>query len=196
MANGTPNNFLTGMKVLFGVLTTTMAALSQTLLRNDLIPEQISFVGSIGALFIVVALLVTLGYYERLRKRMWVWLAIAFVTLVIVAALQVRYVVALNLGDPPEAQKYLVGYKLTDEGNRQRERLGRNKSETEFVADSGVDRITEYYGSSYYVLAFIYSGSYILFVISVVLALGSVVIPKQVGPPPPPPPPEEELVES
>jgi hypothetical protein len=180
MGDGAQGNILNRMKVVFGVLTTTMAVLSQTLIRADLIPEQINFVGGIGALFIIVALLVTLGYAQQLRKRLGLWLIIALVMLFVLVLLQVRYVVTLeNYGDPPATYKYLVGFKLTDEGNRMRDALGRNKSESEFVAEAGADRIPVAYGTSYFAVATIYSVGYILFVLAAVLALGSVIIPEQ-----------------
>jgi hypothetical protein len=60
-----------------------------------------------------------------------------------------------------------------------RDVLGRNESESEFVADMGVDRIPVAYGASYYVNATVYSISYIAFTFVVVLALGSLIIPGQ-----------------
>lgn len=187
MSTEPSDNLLRGMKVLFGLLTAAMAVLSQTLIRDDLIPEQIKFVGSIGALFILVALLVTLGYHPKLRKRLAVWIGIALVALVALVLLQVRYVATLeNFGSPPGTYKYLVGFSLTPEGNRMRDVLGRNKSETEFVAEMGVDRIPVAYGLSYYTNATIYSISYLAFAFSFVLALGSLIIPERQAQPSPP----------
>lgn len=182
MANGAPNQFLAGLKVLFGAITVTMAALSQTLIRTELIPEQIKFVGSIGAFFIIIALLFTLGYHQQLRTRLAIWLGTALFVLLVLVIFQVRYVVTLgSYGGSSTSQNYLVGFSLTDEGNQMREALGRNKSESEFIEEMGVDRIPVAYGSSYYIIAALYSISYIVFVFVTVLALGSVIIPKPGG---------------
>jgi hypothetical protein len=179
MDDKAPGNFLNRLRAVFILLTGTMAVLSPTLIRAELIPEQINFVAIIGTICILVALAVTLKYNQKLRKLSGIWLGIALLMLVVVILLQVRYVVTLeNFGDPPATYKYLIGCKLTDEGNRAREVLGRNKSESEFVAEMGVDRIPVAYGTSYFVVATIYSIGYSLLVFATVLFLGSVIIPE------------------
>lgn len=154
------------------------AVLSATLIKDRLIPYQLEVIGTVGVLFIIVALLFTLVFWSKLHRVLTYFVVATFVLLALLTFLQIRYVVSVNIGREDERgnvpeHHFLIGYQLTEEGKREREEsLGPNQSEKYYIENGGYDLIPVWYGQSYTVMAVIYTLVYILFVTCMVITMG------------------------
>lgn len=176
MAPKSSVQLLQRFKVLYGVLSSVLAVLSATLIRARLIPYQLSVLGTIGALFILVGLLITLAYQSQLKKYLASFIVTSCVTLVLLTLLQIFFVVAVeNYGDPPRTHYFLVGYELTEQGKSWMKDIGSGRPETT-IGNVGYKRIPIMYGTSYLIIQAIYSFNYLIFVLAVVLALGGILM--------------------
>jgi hypothetical protein len=165
---------LKGLKILHGVMSSTLAALSATLIRDRLIPYQLGVIGTVGALFILVGLLITLIAQAKLRKYLRLFVAAACVSLVLLTLLQIYCVVTVeNYGNPPAAHHFLIGYSLTEQGKSWVNDAGSGSPEMAIGA-VGYKRIPVMYGTSYSVVEALYPLTYIAFVVAVVLTLGGI----------------------
>lgn len=170
-----PTLVLRGFKILLGALGLVIAQLSRTLIRNELIPQQLDFIATLGVLFILVALIIAIIYQQRLPKILWIVLTVAVVCLAVLLFFQLRFVKTVtNLGNPPARYRFIIGYRVSDQGAVWRGRIGNNLTEEEYIRRIGPDRIAAMYGNSYYVNAGAYSVSYLVFMVAVVLALGGI----------------------
>lgn len=150
-----------------------MAQLSRTLIRDNLVPEQQSYIGEIGALFILVSLLFTLVYWSNLHRHLRVFAIVSCLALTTLMLVQIFFVVTVdNYGEPPAAHRYLVGFKLSGQGETWVSRVGANRSRADYIKDVGSDRIEEMYGVSYQIVALAYSVTYLAFVFGVIMTLG------------------------
>lgn len=170
-----PTAILRGFKILLGALGLAIAQLSRTLIREELIPYQLQFIGTLGALFILVALLISIIYQRKLTRILWVVLSVSVVCLLVLLFFQLKFVKTVaNYGQPPATYRFLIGYGVSDQGQIWRKRVGDNLSEEEYIRKIGYDRIPPMYGNSYYINAGAYSISYLVFMVAVVLALGGI----------------------
>ena len=172
------NKILGGMKGLHAGLSGLAAYLSSTLIKERLIPEQLGVIGTVGTFFILVALLLTLAYWSKLHKALTPFVIVTCIALLALTFMQLNYVVAANVGQPDEKgvapeHHFLIGYELTDYGNKRGELLGQNKSEKEYIETGGYDLIPLWYGNSYKVMAVLYTSAYMLFVVGVVVVGGA-----------------------
>lgn len=173
------DKILNAIKGLFAALGALAAYLSATLVKERLIPQQLEVIGTVGTLFIIVALLLTLVYWTKLSKRLTAFVIVTIIALCTLTFVQIQYVVAANVGQRsasgviPE-HHFLIGYQLTDYGKARSKTLGENKSEKEYIETGGYDKIPEWYGTSYKVMAVFYTLAYMLFVVGVVLILGGI----------------------
>jgi hypothetical protein len=174
------DQIVSGVKALHVLLSGAVAVLSATLIKERLIPEQIDVIGTVGALFISVSLLLTLAFWSRLQTLLPYFALASLITLSLLTFIQVRYVVTANVGPKdkegkvPE-QHFLIGYRLTDEGKKELdEKLGPNQSEKYYIESGGYTLIPVWYGSSYRVMTVAYTVAYMLFVMCVVLTMGGI----------------------
>lgn len=170
---------LNAIKGLFAALGALAAYLSATLIKERLIPEQLGFLGTVGPLFIIVALLLTLAYWNRLSKFLSVFVIVTIISLCTLTFIQIGYVVDANVGQAsasgvsPE-HHFLIGCRLTDYGKARGAKLGENKSEKQYIEIGGYDKIPQWYGSSYTLMQVLYTAAYMLFVVGVVLLVGGI----------------------
>jgi hypothetical protein len=172
------DQILKGIKGLHVLLSSVAAGLSATLIRDRLIPNQLDVIGTVGVLFIIVALLLTLVFWSKIHKVLAYVAVTTLVLLILLTFIQISYVVTVNLGKKDEQGKIpeyhlLIGYQLTKEGRKEREEsLGPNQSEKYYIENGGYDLIPIWYGTSYTVMAIAYTLIYMLFAMSIVLTMG------------------------
>jgi hypothetical protein len=155
------------------VLDAAVAALSATLIRDRLIPENVDVIGTIGALLIVVAFIVTIAYQSRLRRWLPRLALTAVAMLIILLLLQITVVETVGPYGPDEGRhRFLVGFSYSEQG-RMWKKNQPAQSVSEYISYIGDDRIPLAWGPSYTVAAALYSLSYFGFILAVVLALGS-----------------------
>lgn len=173
-----PLAFLRSVKFLFVGLTSALAVLSSTLIRDSLIPYQLNVIGTISGFMIIVGLIIALVYQSKLNEYIRSFLIICCTSLILLLFFQINYVVTLeNYGNPPATYRFIIGCKLTEKGKEWVRDLGTGSSEVA-IGNVGYKRIPVMYGTSYYVMAILYSIIYILFVLGIVLTLGGILYQK------------------
>jgi len=175
-----PTTILRGIRALHILLCSVIAILSNTLIKSRLIPLQLDVIGTVGALFILVSLLLTLVYWNKLHKYLNAYVIISGIALMALTFIQLQYVITAHVGEPitpggqiPE-QQYLIGFKLTEYGEQRGELLGSGKSEKEYIELGGEGEIPKWYGSSFEITKLGYALFYMIFVVSAVLTLAGV----------------------
>lgn len=89
----TKDQVLLGIKGLHAALSTVAATLSATLIKQRLIPEQLGVIGTVGGLFIIVALLLSLVFWSKLHKILVPNVIATFLLLTLLTFIQIQYVV-------------------------------------------------------------------------------------------------------
>lgn len=168
---------LFGIKGLHVTLCIAAGALSPTLIRVRLIPEQLEVIGTLGMFFIIVALLLTLVVWSRLNRALVISVIVTVLSLILLSFIQIQYVVTVNIGQADEKGRipehhFLVGYELTEYGHKRIETLGSNESEKHYIEWGGYTEIPLWYGTSYTVIKGAYFLTYMLFTIGVVITEG------------------------
>ncbi len=156
------------------VIDVAVAALSATLIRDQLIPENVGVIGPIASLLVIVCLSITIVSRDRLRvfsRRLATMSLASLVTLLLV---QLTLVVSVSpYGDPPATHRFLRGFALTDSGRAWvADPSIPSGSWSEYIAAIGDARIAAAWGASFAVVAVLYSLSYLGLVLGVVLGLG------------------------
>ncbi len=155
------------------LLDAAVAALSATLIRDRLIPENVDVIGTIGVLVIVVAFIISVAYKAKLQALAPRLAFTALVLLAVLLILQITLVETVGPYGPDEGQhRFLVGFRLSEEARTWRN-AHPEESVSEYIANMGDDRIARAWGPSYSAAAALYSLSYLGFILAVVLALGS-----------------------
>lgn len=170
--------FLRGLQALITVLSLTMALISRTLIKDDLIPEQLGFLGTVGGLFILLGLLITLIYQSKIQLHISKYLLSAAVALLLLLLFQINFVENVNYGGDGAKHRFLRGFSITAKGVEMRQNANDGESpwsEAQYISAIGDDRIPDMYGFSYTINQIIYSLSYIIFMFSVVLTFGSLI---------------------
>src|SRR4051812_39593751 len=110
------------MQGLFAALSLVVEEIARQLIKDRLIPEQLDVISTVGSLFILVALLLTLVFWNSIHRILKLSAAVTCVTLVLITFIQINYVVTANVGQPatpggqPPEHHFLIGYKLTEAG--------------------------------------------------------------------------------
>lgn len=173
-----PTVILSAVKVLFGVLCVLIANFSRTLIKDRLIPSQaeLQTIGSVGSLFILVGLLLTLVFWSRLHRILTASMLVTCSTLVLLTLVHLNFVKTVRLGNPSQEYHYLIGYSLTEEGQHRSDpdNCGKLSSEEEYIECGGSHRIPAWYGTSYVVMRIAYTAFYLLFMVGVVLTIGGI----------------------
>jgi hypothetical protein len=174
-------SLLKKISVVHGLLSTTIAAVSPTLIRSFLIPEQLSIIGAVGSLFVFMGLLIFGAYREKVIKHLQLWVVIALSALILLVVFHIFFVKTLdNYGDPPATHRFLVGFNMNDEGKSSMSIIGSSSIE-ELIRADGWQRIPTWYGVDWYIVELLYVSSYILFILGVVLSLGGISSPPNRG---------------
>lgn len=171
-----PTAILSAVKVLFGLLCVLIANFSRTLIKQRLIPSQLEVIGTVGSLFILVGLLLTLVYWSRLHKFLSASIIATCISLLALTIMHLNFVKSIKAGQPAQEYNYLIGYSLTEEGRHRGdpEHCGPLGSEEAYIECGGSDRIPAWYGTSYTVMKTAYTLLYLLFMVGVVLTIGGV----------------------
>jgi len=154
------------------LIDAAIVALSATLIRNELIPENVSIIGPIGSLLVVVGVVMTFAYQPGLQRslKLLTWLATGM--LVLLLLLHVAYVEPVSpYGGDGGTHQFLVGHGLTPQGQEWASMAGA-QSRAEIIKAVGDNRIRAAWGFSYTVIAVGYAIAYMGFLLCSVLALG------------------------
>jgi hypothetical protein len=114
------DKIISAFKGLYVALSSLAAYLSSTLIKERLIPEQLEVIGTVGTFFILVALLLTIIYWNNLSRALTLFILVTIVALCLLTFMQIQYVVTANVGPPNKAgiaeNNFLIGFKLTEYG--------------------------------------------------------------------------------
>jgi hypothetical protein len=169
-------SFLKRVPIVFGALSAAVAAVSPTLIRNSLIPDQLAIIGLVGSVFVLLAFLLAWAYRAKVKKHLRKLLIIAFASLVLLVLLQIFFVETIDdYGNPPATHRFVVGYALNKEGRSSMAAMGVG-SKSELIKFAGADRIAAWFGVDYYIVLVTYTMSYITLILSSVLAIGAITI--------------------
>lgn len=158
--------------VTLAVIDVAVAAMTATLVRKELIPDNLEVLGVIAALLILTSFVVTVAFQDALQRWLRPLSLAATAGLLLLLVLHTRFVHTVPGYGPDTAEHdFLVGYRYTPQGEEWIRRLG-PKSISEYIADIGADRIPQIWGTSYTVASLTYSFTYLAFVLALALALG------------------------
>ena len=167
--------------VVHAALSAAVAAVSPTLIRTHLIPDQLSVIGIVGSLFVLIGFLIAWVYRAELHKRLRPSIISSCLALVLLVLLQLFFVQTIeDYGNPPATHHFLVGYKLNSEGQESMSAMG-GGSLNELIKFAGDDRIPTWYGADYYIILTIYALSYIVLILGVVFTIGALSAPDHIN---------------
>lgn len=159
--------------VTVALIDSAAAALTATLVRERLIPDNLEVLGVIAPLLIVAGFFVTVAYHDRVRDWLRPLSLSAVVALIALLLLHTQFVHSVEpYGSDEGRHDFLVGYQYTAQGREWSHILG-SQSVSEYIADAGADRIRPTWGTSFVVAAAGYSLTYLAFIFSMVLAVGA-----------------------
>jgi hypothetical protein len=154
-------------------LATVAAALSATIFKDAMLPDQISWLGSGGTLICMALLPICFalrGFLDKKSTRV-VLCAGLLVSCLLLVWLRSSVVVSNTVNNT--TRFYLVGYRLDDPGKKAKANCDVQTDE-ELLRCSGADQIPSLYGRSYILIRNLYLADYLLLV-SFYIALVSVV---------------------
>lgn len=156
-----------------GLLSTAVAAVSSTLIRSFLIPDQLSVIGAVGSLLVFLGFIVCWAYREPITKHIRWCVVVSLGSLILLILFQTLFVKTLeNYGEPPAIHHFIVGLNMNNEGRTSMSVIG-SPSIEELIRAEGWQRIPTWYGPDFYIIQALYVLSYIIFILGVVLALGA-----------------------
>jgi hypothetical protein len=170
-------SFLKRIPITHGLLSAAVAAVSPTLIRSFLIPDQLSIIAGVGSLFVFIGFILYWAYREAITKRLRLCIVISLCALTLLILFQIFLVKTLeNYGEPASTHRFLVGFNMNEEGRSSLAIIGSSSTE-ELIRAEGWQRIPTWYGIDYYIIQSLYALSYIVLILGVVLALGVVSAP-------------------
>lgn len=141
-------------------LAAAAAVLSATIIKNDMIPVQLSWLGTAGT--VLTACLFPICYMERalfrghrIRRSVSV---IILCCLVLLLALRLRCTVDININ--AQSVLVLVGTDLTPEGERIAS-IAKTTLPRGLVSIAGIDSVPTIYGRSFTIIQAVYLTTYI-----------------------------------
>jgi hypothetical protein len=138
------------------------AALSSTLLKSQLLPEQLDWLGAAGTVVAACMIAISFTFRSALQNQaLKIALAVVLVvTCSFVIWLRASRVVKAQSGG--SASAFLIGWNLTPFGLTARDNQCKVASERELIECSGAQTIPSLYGDSYRHAVDLYIGSYLL----------------------------------
>lgn len=165
-----------------------IAALSATLIKQELIPENLGIIGVTASLLVVLAVIFGTVRQQALERRTASLVTIATLCLVVLIVVQLTWVVTADPYGPDKgAHKFLIGSSLTADGEQMRTAVGGLRGGA-FVSAIGHEEIPVAYGASFALLAGAYTVAYFGFLVGVILALVGLIGKDSRLPAPSPPP--------
>ncbi len=155
------------------VLATASAGLSKTIFQQSMVPANLNWLGGAGALVAITAFLcVWARIIENLHKA---WLvALAGLSLVVLISMRVQLVESFEFYG--ETFNELRGWKLAPFGATVKanleSQLGSTLSLHDVIYYYDHTQIAQLFGENWYVSAFLYSGSFLVFLFCVVSLAG------------------------
>jgi hypothetical protein len=159
-------------------LAGVVAALTPLLIPDDLIPRQVRNIRALIVIAIVVGILAAWLFQKTVAQRLkgiFILTAAAVVTFTIHV---LGFVVEPGpMGNPPVADKFLVGYLVTSEGRERLERVDALQiPRDQQVRRAGPSAIPIIYGWSYWAALTVYAASFIVIAVGVVILLTSATV--------------------
>jgi hypothetical protein len=137
-----------------------IAALTPTLLPQQLVPENLSVIVALASLLILLALFVSGAYRQRKAWRPYLTGGLV-VSLGVLAILQLTVVESVSPYGPGEdTHRFLTGFSLTPAGKAMATAVGNPVSRAAYIRSIGDDAISRAWGESYYAAAGLYTLSY------------------------------------
>jgi hypothetical protein len=153
------NEYVNGLAALS--IASVAAALSATLLKSQLLPEQLSWLGAAGTVVAAVMIAVSFTLRDALDGQ-WIKVILTIIlmaTCVCVIYLRGTLVAQVEIKGSPHA--YLIGRTLTSAGQTARNNCQADSNE-ELIECSGAETIPSLFGASYRHAAILYIGAYLL----------------------------------
>lgn len=137
------------------------AALSATLLKSELLPEQLAWLGAAGTVAAACMIAISFVFRAGLNRPcvQQVLAVVLLATLVLLISLRAARVVNIEVGGSPH--NLLVGSTLTPTGKADYEACKADSTE-QLLECSGAETIPLLFGGSYWRAYYLYIGDYLL----------------------------------
>lgn len=155
----------------FKLLAAAVTAIGGILAPERLIPVPLSDFRWIPSLVILLGVTLTWAWQRQLKAHRRALTALTLVLLLVVIALNIRYVRGVDYQNPPETISYITGETLTDPGL-----CGATAQVVIQQCGGDWDALEAAWGSSFQFVVLVYALCYILFVTCIVLSLGAVML--------------------
>lgn len=160
------SKFLNGLAGLG--ISAAAAALSSTLVKSELLPEQLKWLGAAGTIVAACVIAIAYAFRDSFSHK-----AIRFVLCLLVAMfcacvlwIRAARITKVELGGT--VRNYLRGGTLTDSG-RNAEKQCNSDSAEQLIQCSGVAAIPNLYGNSYWSVYYLEICAYLLLLVTFVL---------------------------
>jgi hypothetical protein len=142
------------------------AYLSKTIVKDQLVPDQIGWLGAAGCVT-AGCILVIVYAHLRITSKKVIKLLSACLVLALVIVLVLRTAFVYDVSYENQTHHYLVGWRLTDYGKIARAKLagGPDRADSlppeSLIKLAGPDKIPQLYGASYSLNQFLYMFAYL-----------------------------------
>jgi len=160
------------IRITAAMISSVAALLSSTIIKSDLLPDQLDWLGIAGTVVAACMVVATWVVGDKLKNRSFrtviaVALMITLGVVVWLRAARVSSVVTEGV-----SHRYLRGGSLTPEGIKAQVKCG-SVSDEDLIACAGVDLVPALYGRSYSVAYYLYIGDYLGLLMSFVVLVSS-----------------------
>jgi hypothetical protein len=166
-------DFLKRIPIFTVVIDTAVAALSATLIKKEIIAENMDLIGKIGSIVIILSLLLVAVVGSRIHTWLIPALTLAIVAFIALVGTQLLFVKRVSpYGADERDHLLLVGYSLTDVGRAWAEKL-KSTEPAVIIRSVGDGSIPEAWGKSFYVVGSVYVSSYLLLLLATSFTIGA-----------------------
>ena len=156
----------------FKLLVAAASAIGGVLAPERLIPVPLSDYDWIATLVILLGVALVWGWQAQLARHVRAVGVAAGILLLVMIALNIRYVRSVDYQNPPETVSYLIGETLTDPGL-----CGSSPQVIIQQCGGDWDALEAAWGTSFQAVIMTYALAYVLFVTCFVLCLGTLMLP-------------------
>ena len=163
--------WLKGVPNDFKLLAAAAAAVSGLLAPERLIPVPLSDFKWIPSLLVVLGLVLLWSWQQTVRRHRRALTVVTLVLFIVMIALNLRYVRAVDYQAPRDTVQFLIGERILDPAL-----CGATPAVVIQQCGGDWEALQMAWGSSFVTVLVVYALSYVLFVLALLFSLGSVML--------------------
>jgi hypothetical protein len=157
-------------------ISTAAAALSSTLLKSELLPDQLAWLGAAGTVVAAVMIVISFVFRKKLSVKWLRYTLAALLFLTLLTLIWLRSARVVNIEIAGSAHNFLVGSALSPTGLVAYTKCGAESNE-QMIGCSGAQMIPLLFDYSYWHAYYTYICDYLLMLAIFVLLVSAVAVP-------------------